>query len=224
MICNGIDIGVTYNANILDFAEGGYSISNNYVQPPGGLQFVKLTPPGLPLKKLKITLDIAGSSYFDLETKVSSLTALFYSSRLSLSDFGDGMTWDCILTATSEIKEVAPWIYQISFTFAGYKKGEIITVTPSVFPATITVSGNYETDPVITLTDCSAEIKIFGITISNITGTVIIDSVNKRITDNGSNKLLDCDLTSFPKLQPGQNTISLTGTATVAIAYSPIYM
>lgn len=224
MICNGIDINKTYNANILEFSEGGYSFSDNYVQPPGGIQFIKLNPSGLPLKKLKITLDISGTSYSDLESKVSNLTKLFYSSRLLLSDFGDGMTWDCVLTATSEIEEVAPWIYQTKFSFAGYKKGEPVTVTASSFPASVNIQGNFETEPVITLTGCGSEVTILGITISNVTGTIVIDSLNKTITEDGNNKLLDCDLTKFPTLQPGENSITLTGTATMSLTYYPIYM
>lgn len=71
--------------------------------------------------------------------------------------------------------------------------------------------------------------EVFGTLISNLTGGahVIIDGIEKSITQNGENKFSDSSLIDFPMLSASERSYSLVFSETVSnikIGYFPTYM
>ncbi|NBI08056.1 phage distal tail protein [Senegalia massiliensis] len=95
---------------------------------------------------------------------------------------------------------------------------------------TIFVGGNDTTPAIVEITPsidvASVNITGFGedITLNNLTidNTVILDGVKGLITENGENKFLDYDSWGFPRLEPGENNISVDNdTLDIIIKYKP---
>lgn len=90
----------------------------------------------------------------------------------------------------------------------------------------VNIKGNSEVEVIYTVTTTTTigQLKINDITINNVLAnqTLIIDGVNKKITQNGINKFKDCDMVKFPTLQPGNNTITINVlTPTITLKYKP---
>ena len=66
--------------------------------------------------------------------------------------------------------------------------------------------------------------KVLGVTVKNAAGIVIIDGLKKTVTKDGLNKFADTNLTSFPMLQPGLNTVDIEGASEVEISFYPIFL
>lgn len=95
---------------------------------------------------------------------------------------------------------------------------------------TIFVGGNDTTPAIVEINPSMdvASVNITGfredITLNNLTidNTVILDGVKGLITENGENKFPDYDSWGFPRLEPGENNISLDdNTLDIVIKYKP---
>lgn len=83
----------------------------------------------------------------------------------------------------------------------------ILEITPSVNVSTVNITGLGE------------EITLNNLTTNN---TIIIDGVKGLITENGENKFKDYDSWGFPRLEPGENNISVDdNTLDIVIKYKP---
>ncbi|MPN51591.1 hypothetical protein SDC9_199239 [bioreactor metagenome] len=96
---------------------------------------------------------------------------------------------------------------------------ETITETSNIF-----VQGNYDAEAIFVVDTEESSITINDITVKNISGEIVIDGFDKLVQQDGTNKFIDCDMTDFPILTPGVNTITVSGAATVTVKYYPIYV
>lgn len=67
---------------------------------------------------------------------------------------------------------------------------------------------------------------VYGVTIKKIkgVGSVVIDGIEGKVTENGVNKFADTDIINFPKIEPGLNTVSCSdGTIPVTLEYYPTF-
>ena len=119
---------------------------------------------------------------------------------------------------------MAPWIDQVTFYLHGLRHEEIVT---QHFAASgkMAVEGNMKTPAIVKLTPASgsSSMSFNGITV-NSSSVVIIDGVYTTVKDaNGNNVFGSTDMTEWPKLAPGDNTITISG-CSADISYYPIYV
>lgn len=209
----------TYKANLVSYKVGTASLNNNYIFPVNSVFPVMLNGT-VGTRKITLTIDFEGDDQRDAACNMSDLTALFKEGvDLFLSD---GFFYKCVLSSVSDAVVKAPWIIQHTFNFVGFRHGtevkEVITESTNLL-----IEGNLDTRPVYTITTSESTFVIDGITINDISGTIVIDSQKGLITENGNNKFSDSNLTDFPVLSPGLHHFEISNTAVVQISYLPIF-
>jgi phage-related protein len=219
MLINGFDPYI-YGAKLLDYSVDGSGISDNYMLPPSTIRPVRLRN-RVRLRKIMLAFDFEDADIHGATQNLSEITAILRQEANLL--LPDGFYYHCILTSTGKADIKAPWILRNSFSLVGYRHGpliqETLTETGSIF-----VEGNYDTEAVYEITTSAQSITVNGITVSNISGVILIDGLNKAIKQGNFNKFADSNITAFPVLQPGVNQISISSPATVVIKYYPVYI
>lgn len=209
----------TYKANLVNYKVGTASLNNNYMFPVNSV-FPVLLNGTVGTRKVSLTIDFEGEDQRDSAQNMSDLTALF---KKGVDLFlPDGFFYRCVLSSVSDGVVKAPWIIQHTFNFVGFRHGNEIreTITEST---NLLIEGNLDTRPVYTISTSESTFVIDGITINNISGTIVIDSPKGLITENGNNKFSDSNLTDFPVLSPGVHRFEISGNAVVQISYLPIF-
>ncbi len=165
---------------------------------------------------------------FTSEQDISRFSALIASHPLEI-DTEDGFIYDCLLTTTPLVEHLGRDYYTVTYVLSCIKKGHRQRFKV-VFPCVnINILGNQPTPPIITIIpkQNADAVTICGITVRNLRKdcTVIIDSIDKLIEENGENKFNDCDLKQFCRLIPGVQEITASSDQVdVLIEYDPIYM
>lgn len=213
---NGNALSV-YSADAVSYYVGACSITNGYVLP-----YSKIIPVILKgkigLRKVSLTLDFSGTEK-EIADNIRSVTKeLQGKSNISLPDEYD--YW-CVLESIGNPKVKAPWIKQVEFILSGVRHGPISSFQFTAGSRQITAVGDLPSPAIISISG-SSPITFNGITITGATGTVEIDGIETTVTDSNGNAFGKTNMTEWPKLSPGANTISTTGSGT--IAYYPIYL
>lgn len=213
---------LAYGAHLIDYVIGACGIDNSYILPVNSMHPVLLKDRKT-LRNIRLTFDIEGTDIHTATLYLSEMTALL-SGQPELY-LPDGFYYNCILTSVSEATKNAPWILTVTFEFVGYRHGDAVThiITDT---ADVNIMGNFPAEPIFKIITDQTSYTINDITINNIDTNypIVIDGVQKIITQNGLNKFSDCTLTDFPRLNPGINTITLSSPADVKITYEPIYL
>lgn len=221
---NGASFSV-YNAHLLEYEIGPCSYENGYIVTAASMIPVKLKY-SLGVRDIELKIDFEGETMHEIEQNISEFTELLHESAEVL--LPDGFTYACYFQKASTPTEKAPWILQVKFTLEGYRHGALETRTLEE-SGSVFVDGNYKTPAILKISTSATSVKVFGITIGNISGEIVIDSYKKTVTEtvNGvtSNKFADTDMTEFPKLKAGYNEIGIeaNGNVTVELSYYPIY-
>ena len=210
-----------YRAKLLDYSIGAVEYSDGYITPVAKPFPVKLTPK-IGMREVSLTLDFEGDDAREIARSISSFTAaLMANADIELPD---GFHYWCVYDSATPQVRVAPWIDQVTFYLHGLRHEEIVT---QHFAASgkMAVEGNMKTPAIVKLTPRSgaSSMSFNGITV-NSSSVVTIDGVYTTVLDaNGNNVFGDTDMTEWPKLDPGDNTIALSG-CTAEISYYPIYV
>lgn len=224
MFVNGKDTKKLFKARVIE-----YSINpaeRNKLAELMGMHIMYLNL-GNAAKAVNIKFDIVASSSQELQYLKSQLESELMRCTLRFNDHEfmyDG--WCENFTVT----QICSWIEQISVTLycVCYKAEETIALTNATSQS-IKVQGT-------TRTPCIYEIKaltsiidfeINGIKVHDIpiNTTLVIDGEKCLILLDGKNKFLDTELTEFPYLDPGSNTIKMNNTnCEVKIKYRPRFV
>lgn len=211
----------TWGAKMFEPEIGACEYKNGYVSVPGKIFPVKLTGRN-GLRSIKLTFDFVGDTPNDTAMAISDMTDELQKGADIL--LPDGFYYWCVYDSAGEQKRKAPWIEQVKFTLHGVRHGEL---EEEVLTASgkIAVAGNIETPMIVKLTPASSasSMTFQGITI-NSDEVVIIDGFYTTVKDSdGNNVFGDTNMTEWPKLKPGENTITMTGVSSAEISYYPIW-
>lgn len=218
---NGLSLKA-YHAELVEYTVSECDYDKGYILPPARLIPEKIKT-RLGLRTVTITLDFEGDHLHEIATVISMFTAALRKEANLL--LPDGYYYWCEYSKASVPKQKAPWIQQVKFTLAGFRHGPLEYRTVSGVK-TIAVGGNYETPAIIRLLPDAGvtQISVNGITIRNVNGEVTIDGIYTTVHDAaGNNKFADTDMTAWPTLQPGDNTITISDGVTAEISYYPIF-
>jgi len=224
---NGVPFSYLY-ADLVSYQIGACEYKYGYFMTPASILPIK-TDHTIGLRTITLTVDFHSGKLADIQNRIKTFTSIFYEGgTLRLPD---GYYYNCFYESSTAPVEKAPWIYQVKYTLKGYRtkekqvKNVTVSSTGSDYSYTFSAIGELSTPAVITINQvATTSIKICGITISNVTGTVIIDGIKKKVTQNGSNKFADTNLTSFPCIVGGSNTIVSKGISSYKIEYYPLFV
>ena len=217
---NGASLDM-YRAKLLDYSIGAGEYSDGYITPVAKPFPVKLTPK-IGMREVTLTLDFEGEDAREIARSISSFTAAIMAN--ADIELPDGFHYWCVYDSATPQARVAPWIDQVTFYLHGLRHEEIVT---QHFAASgkMAVEGNMKTPAIVKLTPASGSspMSFNGITV-NSSSVVIIDGVYTTVMDaNGNHVFGSTDMTEWPKLAPGDNTITISG-CSVDISYYPIYV
>ena len=217
---NGFSLGL-YRASLLDYSIGAVEYSDGYITPVAKPFPVKLTPK-IGMREVSLTLDFEGDDAREIARSISSFTAaLMANADIELPD---GFHYWCVYDSAFPQAHVTPWIDQVTFSLHGLRHAEMKTVRLSS-SGKITVEGNIRTPAIVKLTpqNGASSMMFNGITV-NKSSVVIIDGIYITVKDaNGNNAFRYTNMIEWPKLNPGNNTITLSR-CTAEISYYPIFV
>ena len=208
-----------WGAIMLSYEVGQCEYKHGYLKAQGKPFPVKLKP-SIGLRPITFTLDFSGLSPMETARQISDLTdVLMNTTEIMLPD---GFYYWCEYDGTSTPERKAPWIEQAEFHLHGVRHEALETVTLSA-SGTVDVGGNMETPMIVKLTPSGSGMTFQGITITG-SNVVIIDGVHTTVKKtNGDNVFGNTDMTKWPTLLPGKNTITMSGVSSAEISFYPIW-
>lgn len=211
----------TWGAEMLEPEIGACEYKNGYVSAPGKIFPVRLVG-RLGLRPIKLTFDFSGNSPYETALAISDMTDVLQQGADIL--LPDNFYYWCVFDSASAAQRKAPWIEQVKFSLHGVRHGKLeeVKLTAS---GKVDADGNVETPMIVTLTPTSgvSSMTFQGITI-NSSRPVTIDGFYTTVkNDLGNNVFGDTTMTEWPKLTPGENTITMTDVAKAEISYYPIW-
>lgn len=211
-----------YGGVLVDYSVSGVEIKNTYYQKDMKLSLFKQKAG---IKNVSIDLEFWGADRKEVTSKVSQFT-MNLMGKLEIV-LPDKFLYKGIVTSISEPVFPIENMAELKISIIGSQHLPLQTVELSN-SGVITVDGTVETDCIIeTLSAITiANFTINGINIFPLTANkmFIIDGINSKVTDNGANAIGKTDLINFPKLQPGENEITMSHPVTVTIKYYPTFM
>lgn len=229
MTINNIDLK-SYHARLVDSNAGGTAVQNTYFLGRKSSRPV-ITDQTIGERSLEVTIEVEGETRRNLTSNISDLTNALNNGLVDLY-LPDGYYYFSVLKSVDDPDYYLPIRADVTYSFDAIRHGpfnqEEITVMGLESSSTIKITGNLETEVIYTITPTvkMEQITVAGITIKNITAdkVIVIDGINKRITEDGVNKFADCDLVSFPRLFPGVNTVAFAAEGcAISVGYYPIF-
>lgn len=218
---NGVALSA-FGGRLLDFSVTGSSYKNGYTMPPRGFFPVRYIG-DIGLRDVTLTVDFIGSEWSDAETAASDFIAeLVRGADILLPD---GFLYYSAFDSDAAFKTPARNIVTHTVKLKAVRHGPLVSDQFSA-PATITVtaSGNRETPARLYAEGVSGACAVKGISITDLTGEIVIDGIEGKVTRNGQNVFANTNLTTFPRLNPGANTITASGSLTgLTVEYYPLY-
>lgn len=179
---------------------------------------------------LKIILLVIGGDRVDTIKRVSALISMYTSKcKIVLDEAEPGFIYDCVFQSYStDMIDDCKYMVTLTFTANKYNRYSTVVRLKGNTEYTLNVGGTWKTNMRISaiVPNTLSSVVINGITVSNLsadvsTNVVVVDGINGVITCNGENKFLDTDITEFPMLTPGDNTITISNELIpIVIAYN----
>lgn len=208
----------TYGAKMLDFSVGEISVSNNYFFAPKGFFPVRYAG-SHGMRDVSITLEFTGTWATCTQNASNLVKDLSAGSDILLPD---GFWYYCVLLPGKAPKRKGFSYESQVFTLKGVRHAALVTSTLSS-DGTVSNTGNRETPVRLTISNVTEDIEVMGVTISDFTGTIVIDGINGTVTAGGNNAFMYTDFTEFPKLQPGSNSITVPSGVSLTIEFYPLW-
>lgn len=232
MIVNNINLIATYGVIITskDIQNSEVINFNDWID--NAIDPVRLKEEKFKFSNITVSLLVEGANEDEILTKISNILVNCKSGVLKFSDIDYYYNISLKDSTNKKICEIA---YELTFSFQStYKyKDEVIETINRLTTKVITSNGNLETlaiveiTPSITIIDLVLNINSEAITIKTLTAgkKIIIDGEKGSVTELGINKFKDVDLWKFPRLSPGENTITTSrSTCDISIKYKPRFI
>lgn len=144
-----------------------------------------------------------------------------------LIDINDGFIYRCTLKQMDgNITSIANRWHQLTIPLYAIQSGMKRRVCLKYHETLVIVAGTHECDVVYELFPKeNGSININGIKIDNVKAgsTLIIDGINKLITENGANAFGRSNLRKFPSLPAGENVVTLDKDIDAFLYYYPVF-
>ena len=216
----------TYGAALLTFDPGMPEIANTYLHNVSMRNVRPIRLIGeIGLREILLEIEVYGDTEPEAVTRMSNLCAAIRDG--SELDVGDGFGYYYVVDSFSKPERVSRNWYTFSAILVGYRHGRTQTATYSK-TGNLLVAGNYDAPAIFRITKTSGTtFTVNGITYTGTSGAedpVVVDGYARTVMQSGQNVFGRMSMTAFPVLTPGANTITITGTGTVAVEYQPIFM
>lgn len=213
-----------FGARLVSYQVAPTPVTNEYLEGYKTLM-APLMDTDISKREIVIILHLKGSTPTEIANNENKLfSAIYKESELLLPD---GYQYSCIFREGSS-ESISQSLTEIEITLVGVRHLGLVVVPCINVNTEINCSSTVDTPCIIRITpEMPLEsITVYGITISNVSDTVIIDGIKKKITMSSDNKFADTDLTEFPSLHPGVNNIWVSdiSSAIITVEYYPTFI
>lgn len=217
-----------FGARLLaNYTVGGASMTRGRAQPAAGMRFVPLAT-RCGLRTITLTVDIFGPTPRRVQEQKSALDAALLADPVELI-LPDGFQYTASLDSIGEVKELTldSCVLEGGYKLSGFRHDALETVQ---LPAGGGTFYAYGTAPDMECTisctvgaDADAYLMAGVLWVNVSAGDVLVlDGIRRTVLRSGRNALAQCDLTRWPLLAPGLNTV--TAPDALTITYYPIYL
>lgn len=223
---NDVDI-YTVGALVESFKVSGTAISNTAYQGVNSTDFnVLQTTRGM--RVITLNLFYKGTTRRELALKKAKIDGMIGTGKIDLK-LPDGFHYSAYLTAPGEEQmlgvEGNEMIALCTYTLQGIRHDDLVSFSVASGATFKCESLIPETDVrlICTTSQARASLTIGTVTITGVSANDVltVDGIRKRILQNGAPCAGNMSFIKFPKLVPGDNTISCPETLTVE--YYPTY-
>ncbi|WP_320973703.1 hypothetical protein [Dysgonomonas capnocytophagoides] len=207
-----------YDARIMSFDLQNSAIERSIINE----SFIPIgTKPKLKPRPMELKIE------FRNKLRLSQFFEDLIQSDQILIDINDGFIYRCTLKQMDgNITSIANRWHQLIiplYAIQSATKRRVCLESPETL---VIVAGTHECDVIYELFPKeNGSININGIKIDNVKAgsTVIIDGINKLITENGANAFGRSNLRKFPSLPAGENVITLDKDIDAFLYYYPVF-
>lgn len=216
-----------FSAKLLDWKPGAPNLSNT-ISPGKNYSFPVLLRSEISPKPLSITVNVIGSDYADAMRRSSELI-LAVNDTVELY-MPDGFYYRSVLSGMSDFSWPTSWIAEFTIEFQCVQHSDLIKIDIPRSPYTLYYGGTAPAGFKIEFTAPSAlsTFTICGITLTNIPAgaKIIIDGIEKSVTQNEANKFAETNMIDFPALEPKNPvyTVTMSQFIPAKISYYPTFM
>lgn len=217
-----------FGARLLtSYTVGGVSLERSRVLPAAGLRFI---PAGsrVGLREISLPVHIYGQSPRDAAQRKSALDAALLADPVELA-LPDGFLYTASLDKIGAVSELSAdgCILAGSYTLSGFRHDLLETVRLPAGGGTLYARGTapaMECRISCTVGSTADSYQMAGILWVDLQAgdLLVLDGIRRAVTKNGKNALNQCDLTRWPLLAPGKNT--LTAPDALTVEYTPIWL
>lgn len=220
---DGKDVYIDFNADLKSFEVTPGKIDADYA-PGTGSSGLDLYSVDADPMELTTEFYVGGPSPEAVQTNISNM--LLAARQCVIRKEGDIFEYAAVLTdRDSEDTEVEPY-YLLSLKFAVIRRKPLVTHQIQQ-TAVIYNEGNVASGARISLSPETEmdSVTVMGITVMDLEPgiTYMIDGITGRVTANGINYFGHTDLIEFPKIQPGENEIEVSGSIPVTVSFYPVF-
>lgn len=217
-----------FGARLLtSYTVGGVSLERSRVLPAAGLRFI---PAGsrVGLREISLPVHIYGQNPRDAAQRKSALDAALLADPVELA-LPDGFLYTASLDKIGAVTELSAdgCILAGSYTLSGFRHDLLETVRLPAGGGTLYARGTapaMECRISCTVGSTADSYQMAGILWVDLQAgdLLVLDGIRRAVTKNGKNALNQCDLTRWPLLAPGKNT--LTAPDALTVEYTPIWL
>jgi len=221
-----------YGAVLSNWNPGTPSISN-MITPGEDYSFPVLLHSEITPKALTARVHIIGKNYAEASRKMSALIlALNKTTDLQMPD---GFYYRSVLTEVSDLEWTNRHIAEFTLAFQSVQHGPYISIspytagTPIYYSGTAPAGAKIEFDAPEDMQDMTVSIGTNEIQLITIPSDahIVLNGIEKIITQNGENKFADTNLVDFPALEPSETAYAIQVSKPVSnlsVGYYPTYI
>ena len=216
-----------YGAKLLDFSPG-FPVFTNTILEGRGYAFPALLHSDFDHKSLTVKLNVRKPTY---QEALETISRLILRLNNTVDIYGpDGIYYWSALSAAPSFSWLSIGFLEVGLTFKSVAHGALQTIKiprnnyPLHYPGTAPAGYRVEFTAPSTLSGFTVN----GITLTNIPSgaEIVIDGIEKRVTQNGTNKFAETDLIDFPRFDPRSpdTIITMSQYIPMTIKFYPTYM
>lgn len=226
---NGRNTYDIYNADLIKYYTGSGSINAVYDRGVS-LSDIHVSSYSVGIGTLTAEFYVGGDTKNQMQINASNLVSDARTCVFETDE--ESFEYDAVLTKFNIEETGIMWYNKVSLEFAVVKRLPLVTrrfETVTNNQVQFKNVGNIESGLRLSITPRAAKtsIKVAGITIKNLLAgqPFVIDGLDGTIICNTENRFLDTDLTSFPHVSVGNNTIITdTNDVIIEVQYYPTFI
>ena len=224
---DGVDVYYQYNADLVTMENEGGSVESEYQLQVGKSDF-DVFDHDFANGSLKLTFYLPGRSKQEALTLASELVAVSKHCRLTT---GPDLTAEymCVLTSYNVSMTEVEYVAQVELNFVSVRRVKLKTVSATNVTSVIVDNPGTLASGVrikVRSTTAQSNVSVAGIVIKNMTANVdyVIDGIEGTFTKNGIIDILNTNLSVFPKIQPGKQTLTSNKALNWTVEFYPTFV